>query len=292
MVASILSTGLSSSCWWRWANLNFSAGFLQKKDSQFEVLNQLTLWFPASHRQNPFSVWTSGALLSLIKTLRGQGAVKWSLRNISSSSMEAGALLGQGQHSAARFYFRSGLLELPGALDQLTHCPARIRAWTRASWLWPNPDKSKILLTGWGREGAGRTSALCDNNLLFIVQISRPRDLGVLASAHQLIRRRMKEALLAFCWAAFLDQKLEPILLNILSYTQSSREWTSKAAPLPGARQALPRPNQGFDVQILHPEDGWQSQGMPDIPYLSSLEEWFPPLSSFSVVHSYKGVAL
>lgn len=95
------------------------------------------------------------------------------------------------------------------------------------------------MLTGRGREGAGRTSALYDNILLFIIQLSRPRDLRILASAHQLIIR-MKDSLLAFCWAAFLDQKVEPILLNTgLSYTKSSRGWISKAIPLPGAMQAF-----------------------------------------------------
>lgn len=84
------------------------------------------------------------------------------------------------------------------------------------------------MLTGWGREGAGRTSALYGNSLAFIVQISRPRDLSVLASAHPLIIRRTK-GLFGFCWVAFLDQKVEPILLNMgLSYTKSPREWTSK----------------------------------------------------------------
>lgn len=118
------------------------------------------------------------------------------------------------------------------------------------------------MLTGWGREGSGRTSALYGNSLVFIVQISRPRDLSVLASAHPLIIRRMK-GLFGFCWVAFLDQKMEPILLNMgLSYTKSPREWTSKAAPLPGAMQAFLCPGQsrgaaspahsGCSIDTLH----------------------------------------
>lgn len=73
------------------------------------------------------------------------------------------------------FLFQVSLLELAGAVDQLTCCLARIRAWMRASWLWPSPDKPKVVLTGWGREGAGRTSALYDKSLLFPVQFSTPR---------------------------------------------------------------------------------------------------------------------
>lgn len=64
----------------------------------------------------------------------------------------------------------------------------------------------------------------------------------------------MKEGLFAFCWVAFLDQKLEPILLNILSCTKSSREWTSKCPfTRSNASFPLPRPRQGFDVQLPLP---------------------------------------
>lgn len=62
----------------------------------------------------------------------------------------------------------------------------------------------------------------------------------------------MKGGLFAFCWAAFLDQKVEPILLN-MGLSKSSRDfehgsfqitWISKAAPLPGAMQAFLCPGQ------------------------------------------------
>lgn len=122
---------------------------------------------------------------------------------------------------------------------------ARIRAWMRASWLWPNPDKSEVVLTGWGREGDGRTSLLCEGSLLFIVQIFRPRDLSGLTSALS-ITRRTKGGLFAFFWTAFLDQKVEPTLLNVgLSYTESSWEWTSNVqatlitTSAPGVMQAF-----------------------------------------------------
>lgn len=78
------------------------------------------------------------------------------------------------------------------------------------------------MLTGWGREGAGRTSLLCEGSLLFIVQIFRPRDLSGLTSALSIIRRT-KGGLFAGFLTAFLDQKVEPTLLQVgLSYTESS----------------------------------------------------------------------
>lgn len=170
-------------------------------------------------------MWTSGAFAITDQNTQGPGSSEM----ISEEQLlllppwRPGDLPVHGQHSGARFYFRSWLLELAGAVDRLTYCLARIRAWMKASWQWPNPDKSKVVLTSCGREGGGRTFALYGNNLVFIVQISRPRDLSVLASAHPLIIRRMK-GLFAFCWSAFLDQKVEPILLNMgLSYTKSSR---------------------------------------------------------------------
>lgn len=75
---------------------------------------------------------------------------------------------------------------------------------------------------GWGREGAGRTSVLCEDSLLFIVQIFRRRDLSGPPSALS-IMRRTKDGLFGVFWAAFLDHKVEPTLLNMgLSYTKSS----------------------------------------------------------------------
>lgn len=78
------------------------------------------------------------------------------------------------------------------------------------------------MLTGWGREGAGITSVLCEDSLLFIVQVFGPRDHSGPVSDPSIVRRT-KGGLFALFWAAFLDKQVQPTLLNMgLSYIKSS----------------------------------------------------------------------
>lgn len=148
-----------------------------------------------------------------------------------------------GRPSAVHFYFRSRLLELAGRVEQLTYCLARIRAWTRASWLWPSPDRSKVVLTCWGREGAVRTTVLHKESLLFI-QICRPRDISELASAPLIVRRSKNGLLFLFCFGfLFGIRRWSLFFWTLFLLIQSHFELTSsvKATLI---TMSAPRPTQ------------------------------------------------
>lgn len=172
-------------------------------------------------------------------------------------------------HSAGPTLSRAFLFQVSaaGAVDRLsTQCLARITAWTRASWLWPSPDKPKVVLTGWGREGAGRTSVLCKDSLLFAVQIFGRWHFSGPASVLPVIIRKQRIACSRFFGAAFLDQLVEPTLEHGSSYSNSS--WRpghchnyacprrAASFPLPGLQQRSERTaspsHKGCSIQRLH----------------------------------------
>lgn len=209
-----------------------------------------------------------------------------------------------GQHSAECFYFRSQLLELAGALDQLTYCLARIRAWMRASWLWPSPDKPKVVLTGWEERELGELLLSMTIACFFLFRFPHPETLvyGFCLS----INYKRNERWSVFVGLLFWTRRWSPFFWTWVFashlesgfqklYQEQCRLSPAQAKagfgvqlPLPTVAAALTlctaterRCKVGSGVlemwvstgQIPHPQAGWQSQGIPDSAYLSSLEE-------------------